>query len=707
MTSPQHSLNLVSFNCRGWNLGQLSVKDLLRSHDICFIQEHWLLQDQLGLLNVNSDFLSIGVSGMDSSKLLLGRPYGGCAILYKRSLLPHISKLDSTSKRFCSLIIRDCNGSTTLLMCVYLPYSDGSNESSNDFLVTLGEIEGFIDRHSFDNIIIGGDFNVDFNRTNINRQHLLNFMIDLDLVSADQSASSHITHTYMRDDGLVSSWPDHFLCNRSFARSLTNIHCLDMGSNLSDHSPLACSLSIDTSCVPSFTPASSTPAQPRIAWHKVTDNDLASYCEMVSNLLPNFPESLMHCSDPTCSIHCSVLDSYCVEFARCLHVCALKTLPLVSMSSTVPGWNNSNARLLKKKANFWHAMWLQAGRPTAGVLHQIKKSARSRYKYEVRRLKRREQHIRREKMAAALASSNSSNFWQLVHRVNRSKKSSAACYIDGTSGAGNISSLFSSKLRSILNLQDASDRDSLLSSLEKSLSSSEVESIFISEECVIEAFSHLKCGKSDGTALISNHLIHSLPAISSVLSLLFTAILRHGYMPTHLRDCTLVPIPKGSKDPSSSDNYRPIALAPTLSKAFEWCILLRYQSHFQTSELQFGFKPKMSTTLCTGMVKNIAARYMFEGSSVFACFLDASKAFDLVNHEILFNRLLDKGLPIHLTRFLLSWYKDQPNLVKDTPVNPGHVHSHAPKGTRTSHPILAMSRISGHEGHIVMSGIMS
>jgi len=38
-------------------------------------------------------------------------------------------------------------------------------------------------------------------------------------------------------------------------------------------------------------------------------------------------------------------------------------------------------------------------------------------------------------------------------------------------------------------------------------------------------------------------------------------------MPELLRDCILVPIPKGNKDPSVSDNYRPIALASTLSKA--------------------------------------------------------------------------------------------------------------------------------------------
>ena len=97
----------------------------------------------------------------------------------------------------------------------------------------------------------------------------------------------------------------------------------------------------------------------------------------------------------------------------------------------------------------------------------------------------------------------------------------------------------------------------------------------------------------------ADHLIHALPAICSSLASLFTAILRHGYMPKPIRDCTIVPIPRSNKDPSSSDDYHPIALASTLSKALEWCILLSYPL---TSGLQFGFKQKMSTTLTLSLI---------------------------------------------------------------------------------------------------------
>ena len=105
---------------------------------------------------------------------------------------------------------------------------------------------------------------------------------------------------------------------------------------------------------------------------------------------------------------------------------------------------------------------------------------------------------------------------------------------------------------------------------------------------------------------------------------------------------------------TSSEYYRPIALAPILSKILEWCILLEFSDSFATSSLQFGFKSSMSTTLCTGLVKNVVAHYMSRGSPVLACLLDASKAFDLVEHSLLFQQFLDRKVPNFLVRFLLS-----------------------------------------------------
>ncbi len=46
------------------------------------------------------------------------------------------------------------------------------------------------------------------------------------------------------------------------------------------------------------------------------------------------------------------------------------------------------------------------------------------------------------------------------------------------------------------------------------------------------------------------------------------------------------------------------------------------------------------------------------------CFLDASKAFDRVNHTTLFKMLIDRNLPPTVLRFLFSWYRDQELVVR-------------------------------------------
>ena len=121
---------------------------------------------------------------------------------------------------------------------------------------------------------------------------------------------------------------------------------------------------------------------------------------------------------------------------------------------------------------------------------------------------------------------------------------------------------------------------------------------------------YLKPGKSDGSLLSWNHFINASSALVSVLSPLFTALVQHAFLPGDLKNCVFKPIPIPFKDPASSDSYRPIALAPILSKVLEWCILLQFSEYFVTSPLQFGFKKSMSTTLCSGLVKNIVSHYM-------------------------------------------------------------------------------------------------
>ena len=58
-------------------------------------------------------------------------------------------------------------------------------------------------------------------------------------------------------------------------------------------------------------------------------------------------------------------------------------------------------------------------------------------------------------------------------------------------------------------------------------------------------------------------------------------------------------------------------------------------------------------------MKSVINRYLNKGSKVYACLIDASKAFDTVDHGILFSKLLERRMPKPIVRLLLQWYKSQ------------------------------------------------
>ena len=83
--------------------------------------------------------------------------------------------------------------------------------------------------------------------------------------------------------------------------------------------------------------------------------------------------------------------------------------------------------------------------------------------------------------------------------------------------------------------------------------------------------------------------------------------------------------------------------------------LLHWYMLIQLNHNEFGFKSGYSTTLCT-VHWNSKGRYIKQSSDIYACLIDAFKAFDTVNHCVLFKKLLTRGISIPIVRFFLHWY---------------------------------------------------
>ena len=98
---------------------------------------------------------------------------------------------------------------------------------------------------------------------------------------------------------------------------------------------------------------------------------------------------------------------------------------------------------------------------------------------------------------------------------------------------------------------------------------------------------------------------------------------------------------------------RPIALATIVSKLFESAILLKCEMFLDTCSNQFGFKKGHSTDMCIYVLKEFIEFYGSRNTSVFVSFLDASKAYDKINHWWLFNKLLNIHVPVFIISILV------------------------------------------------------
>ena len=133
------------------------------------------------------------------------------------------------------------------------------------------------------------------------------------------------------------------------------------------------------------------------------------------------------------------------------------------------------------------------------------------------------------------------------------------------------------------------------------------------------------------------------------LHTLFNICFNTGTIPTIWGKCIINPIPKSSTtDPRDPLSYRGISLASSVYKIY--CSILNNrvndwsETHCKIVDEQNGFRKSRSTTEQIATLVNIIETRKKQKKSTVCAFIDFRKAYDLINREKLWDKLLELGI---------------------------------------------------------------
>jgi hypothetical protein len=146
---------------------------------------------------------------------------------------------------------------------------------------------------------------------------------------------------------------------------------------------------------------------------------------------------------------------------------------------------------------------------------------------------------------------------------------------------------------------------------------------------------------------------------------IFNLALQHSNFPECWKLSKVTPVPKGEAGGQAS-NYRPIAVLSVFGKVFESVVnrLLMNQISSKLHSSQHGFRQARSTTTNLVTLVDYIHREMDAGRQVDATYFDFRKAFDLVDNDILLEKLAKIGFVPNLLKFFCSYLGDRRQFVK-------------------------------------------
>ena len=163
--------------------------------------------------------------------------------------------------------------------------------------------------------------------------------------------------------------------------------------------------------------------------------------------------------------------------------------------------------------------------------------------------------------------------------------------------------------------------------------------------------------KSSGYDNLSNVLLKQIkPSIINPLTLICNNSITEGEFPHDMKAADVSPLHK-SKERQIVTNYRPISLLITLSKILEKVVYSRvYKFLVETDQLyqsQYGFRSGHSCQNAISELIGTILKNQEENKMTIGVFIDLSKAFDTLSHDILLNKLSKYGI----RGITLKWFE--------------------------------------------------
>ena len=191
------------------------------------------------------------------------------------------------------------------------------------------------------------------------------------------------------------------------------------------------------------------------------------------------------------------------------------------------------------------------------------------------------------------------------------------------------------------------------------LSNPSVNSMFL-KDCTAEEVEKMILDLENGKAsdIPITIIKQSAGIISPILVQVMNQCMRQGIFPDSLKIGKITPIFK-KDNPELLENYRPISTLPIFAKIFEKIIYERLYSYFISQRLmtdkQFGFRKGHSTSHALHYSIDHITEATKHKKHVIGIFIDLSKAFDTIDHNILLKKLNHYGVRGNANKLLQSY----------------------------------------------------